>query len=65
MLISVNGKQRDARDGMTITELLEDAGVKGPCAVELNRQVCPRRLHTQTELHNGDIVEIVRIVAGG
>jgi thiamine biosynthesis protein ThiS len=34
-------------------------------AVEVNRQVVPRREHEQAELADGDTVEVVTLVGGG
>ncbi|MBN1765144.1 MAG: sulfur carrier protein ThiS [Sedimentisphaerales bacterium] len=65
MVINVNGKDRDIPDGMTIKDLLGHLSVKGPLAVELNRKVCPKKLHGQTFLNESDILEIVTIVGGG
>ena len=44
---------------------MDQLAVKPPYAVELNRKVCPKRLHEQTTLNPGDILEIVTIVGGG
>ena len=65
MLISVNGNQREVADGSTVEQLLGLLALKGPLAVELNQKVCPKRLHGETKLKNGDVLEIVTIVGGG
>ena len=65
MRISVNGQEREITDSITVQQLLVELAVKGPLAVELNRKVCPKRLHSETELKNGDVLEIVTIVGGG
>lgn len=65
MTITVNGQERDMPEGANVATLLDDLGLTGPLAVELNRRVCPRAQHTQTQLNPGDVVEIVTIVGGG
>jgi len=65
MQINVNGTDRDVTEGITITLLLEELKIKGPVAVELNRQVYPRTTHQDTVLKSHDVLEIVTIVGGG
>ena len=36
-----------------------------PCAVEVNKEVVPRRAHADSTLHEGDKIEIVTLVGGG
>ena len=65
MKITLNGQNRDISESSTVEQLLHQLSLKGPLAVELNRKVCPKKLHTQTQLQPGDIVEIVTLVGGG
>ena len=65
MQITVNSQEHDVADDTSIEKLLAHLGLTGPLAVELNRKVCPRRLHSQTQLKPGDVLEIVTIVGGG
>jgi sulfur carrier protein len=66
MQITVNGELRDTPDGITVRGLVESLGiVDGPVAVERNREVVPRAQHATTELHGGDVLEIVQLVGGG
>ena len=65
MRIEVNGAPMET-DASSITDLL--AGLDrhhGPCAVELNGTLVPWRSHSETDLHDGDQVEIVTLVGGG
>ena len=66
MNLQVNGEPRDAPDGCTIAGLLEllDVRVKG-VAVERNGEVIPRAQHAETELADGDKLEVVTLVGGG
>ncbi len=61
----LNGQKRQVKDNISIKELLLELAVSGPVAVELNRKVCPKALHTETIIKSGDIIEIVTIVGGG
>ncbi len=62
----VNGNPRDIPPGATVTTLLESLGLStSPCAVEVNRELVPKRRHEETPLKHGDRVEIVTLVGGG
>jgi thiamine biosynthesis protein ThiS len=66
MTIRVNGDQQDIPEGSTITSLLHLLKLpEGRIAVERNRQVVPRSRHSQTQLLEGDCIELVRFVGGG
>jgi len=66
MEVIVNGLRADVAPGTTVAGLLESEGLGGkPCAVEINREVVPRRLHAERELREGDAVELVTLVGGG
>lgn len=66
MRITVNGDARDYPDSVSVAGLLEalDLGSR-PCAVEVNREVIPRRDHAGHALGDGDTIEIVTLVGGG
>lgn len=65
MQINLNGQQKDVTEGLTISDLLSELQLKGPLAVEMNQKICPKQLHPQTTLKQGDVLEIVTIVGGG
>lgn len=66
MKITVNGQDRQADDALTVRQLVEELGLgKAAVAVELNREVVPRRAHEQTTLQEGDVLEVVTLVGGG
>jgi len=66
MQITVNGKSRECRQGLSIRELLDELAVKkNGIAVEVNRAIVPRSRHASTSLQPGDVVEIVTFVGGG
>ena len=66
MLVTVNGEPRERPDGATAADLLRDAGLTGKwVVVERNGEAI---LHSEvgvTVLADGDVVELVRAVAGG
>ncbi|MDO8427327.1 MAG: sulfur carrier protein ThiS [Deltaproteobacteria bacterium] len=66
MIIRVNGEERIIEDGTTIEALLNELKIKPQAmAVDLNREIIPKRLYNNTMLKDGDSLEIVRMTGGG
>lgn len=66
MHIEVNGERREAKDAITVRELLVELGLADQLvAVERNEQIVTRAEHVTTRLSDGDRVEIVQFVGGG
>jgi len=67
MELIINGDLRRLSDtAQTVESLLAELGMAGtPCAVEVNKQVVPKRQHAAHTLVAGDEVEIVTLVGGG
>ena len=66
MKIVFNGEAREVRDGMTIAELLDELSLDPKrVAVEVNLDLAPRDRHAQTQLQEGDQLEVVTLVGGG
>ena len=66
MQITVNGKQLQHPDGMTVAQLIEAMGLNPlHVAVEVNKQLVTRSLHSETKLNQNDQLEIVTLVGGG
>ena len=66
MKLTVNGESHDLPDGTTVAGLIEKLGLKGRAvAVEVNKDVVPRKQHATAPLHEGDHVELVTLVGGG
>ena len=64
--VRVNAEFREVVEGTTVDQLIRDLGVvKGPVAVELNREILPRSKHAELKLKDGDQLEIVTFVGGG
>ena len=63
--LAVNGESKQT-DAATIEQLLVELGLAGQAvAVEVNRDVVPKKRHGLTELSDGDRVELVTLVGGG
>jgi sulfur carrier protein len=66
MEIFVNGQAKDYSAPCTLSQLITELGMKGDrVAVELNREIVSRAQWDQTQLHEGDQLEIVHFVGGG
>lgn len=66
MQITVNGASQEAEPGLTVAGLIDRLGLsKQACAVELNKQLVPKKSHGEARLAAGDRVEIVSLVRGG
>ncbi len=64
--ITVNGKQRSANPGSTVTDLLRELGLDaGRVAIERNLEILSRPDWQKTILQAGDRYEIVQFVGGG
>ena len=66
MKITVNGSCREVPDTQTLAELIATLGLgDAPRAVERNQAIVPIAEHENTELRDGDLIEIVTLVGGG
>lgn len=66
MTIIVNSQPKELKAGATVESLVVELGLeKQPCAVEVNRQLVPKKKHPLHILAEGDVVEIVTLVGGG
>jgi sulfur carrier protein len=66
MQFFINGEAKTFGGVETLGALIEQLGMKGDrVAVELNREIVPRALWSETALHEGDRLEIVHFVGGG
>ncbi len=63
--LTINGETKQTQVE-NIRQLLIEMGLdKQAVAVELNREVVPKKLHDQTPLKDGDTLELVTLVGGG
>ncbi len=67
MQIWINGKQNDFEsDSMKIADLVSILNLTGKrIAIEQNGEIVPRSSYAETQLNNGDKLEIVGAVGGG
>jgi thiazole synthase/sulfur carrier protein len=64
--IIVNGAERDVEAGMTIADLVAELNLRTDrIATERNLQVVPKAQYGETQLADGDKLEIVTFVGGG
>ena len=64
--LTVNGENRTAAPGTTVSALLVEMGVDpARVAVERNQDVVPRKTWTDATLADGDRIEIVAFIGGG
>ena len=66
MQLLVNGVSKTCAEAISVAEFIERMGMKGDrVAVELNREILPRGRWMETQLRDGDRLEIVQFVGGG
>lgn len=64
--IYVNGEPHRIIIPATVTDLLISLALSSErVAIELNREILPRRVWQETRLSDGDRMEIVQFVGGG
>jgi sulfur carrier protein len=64
--ITVNGENRRARSGASVSDLLREMGLDGGrVAIERNLEILPRPRWRETRVEAGDRYEIVQFVGGG
>jgi sulfur carrier protein len=66
MELTLNGEPKQLLDHQSVGDLIAHLGLTGRAvAVEVNKNIVPRKQHTQTTLQEGDVVEVVTLVGGG
>lgn len=66
MQVTINGQPNSIESGFTVARLLDQLELQPVrVAVELNEDIVTRKTFGQTELHEGDRIEIVTFVGGG
>jgi thiamine biosynthesis protein ThiS len=66
MRLLLNGEERDVADVVTIADLVAALGLDArKVAVERNLEIAPRSTYGDTELAEGDRIEIVTFIGGG
>jgi sulfur carrier protein len=69
MRVILNGETRELADGATVADLVERLGLPGEhrrgIAVAVDAEVVPRSAWEETELSDGQEVELVTAIQGG
>ena len=66
MRLVINGKEQTFEGELTLAGLVEQLGMKSDrVAIELNREIVPRARWSETQLKDGDQLEVVHFVGGG
>lgn len=66
MVIVFNGKEAEIAGGMNVLELLESQDIAvDTVVVELNKSIVPSDVFGETQLNDGDHLEVLRFVGGG
>jgi len=66
MRLLLNGEERDVADVVTIADLVAALGLDArKVAVERNLEIAPRSTYGDTQLAEGDRIEIVTFIGGG
>ncbi|HUO15615.1 MAG TPA: sulfur carrier protein ThiS [Verrucomicrobiae bacterium] len=69
MKLQINGEEQEVGASsvpLTVAALVDVLGIKSDrVAIELNREIVPRDRWQQTQLREGDRLEIVHFVGGG
>jgi len=64
--VTVNGRPHEVEPGTTLLEFLQSRAidVRG-VAVARNEEIVPRASLGEVRLDDGDVLEVIRVVAGG
>jgi len=66
MTITANGQKHEIPEALPLPEFIESLGLAmGRVVIERNREALTPSEARATQLADGDVLEIVRIVAGG
>ncbi len=66
MVITLNGKETEVADDLSVQALLDAQRLKADSVVvELNKEIIPGDAFGETRLNDGDHLEVLRFVGGG
>ena len=66
MRLIINGQEKEIKDGLTITGMLESLEIDPDrVAIEVNLKIIKRCDRGEHKLNDGDTIEIVNFVGGG
>jgi sulfur carrier protein len=65
-MITLNGRSVDDADNLSLSELLSRENyMLSIIAVACNGEVVPKATYSSKQLADGDVIDVVRMVAGG
>jgi len=65
-MITLNGRSVDDADGLSLADVLaRENYVICTIAVACNKDVIPRAKYNCTRLQDGDVIDVVQMMAGG
>lgn len=66
MKLIINGQERSFEVGINVSQLIEQLNIKSEkVAIERNLEIVPRANYSETQLSDGDKIEIVQFIGGG
>jgi sulfur carrier protein len=67
MVVTINGKNTQVSDGITVSRLLEDSDVEMMeyVSVQMNDEILPRDDFSIKTVHEGDVIEFLYYMGGG
>lgn len=66
MIITLNGEVKECPEGITVEKLLDLYKIdRRRIAVELNREIIPKKEQSTRVLKHADVLEVVTFVGGG
>lgn len=65
MEVLLNGDPHSIDQPCTIANLIASLELDGKFAIEINQNIIPRSEYPGTQLHAGDIIDIVQAIGGG
>jgi sulfur carrier protein len=66
MKVVINGKNTELAEPITVAELLSRHELHpSRVAVEINREILPKKSYQSVQVNSGDQIEIVTFVGGG
>lgn len=64
--VTINGEIQGFDRPLSVTAVIEHLGIKkGKVAVERNLEIVPRSAYPETQVEDGDRLEIVHFIGGG
>ena len=64
--VFINGEEQKMSDSSSTGTLVTELGLKpGHFAIEINGEIIPKSMYEETNLKDGDQIEIIQAIGGG